>query len=95
MNEMESIPRENKLIKWIKKDYVIIIICLLCLLGCLYTILTIGEYQEQCNQYWETQLEQCECKNYIQEFDTNFSITMNYEGAKTNGNQNTNQDTSR
>ena len=84
---MESIQGENKLIKWFKKDFVIIIICLLCLLACVYTILTVGEYQEQCNTYWETQLENCECSNYITTFDTNFSLTMNYNEVENNGDQ--------
>ena len=94
MIEMETNPKENRLIKWIKKDFIVVTICLVCLLGCLYTLLTIGEYQNQCNEYWIKQIKQCQCDNYVKEFDTNFSFTMDY-GDETNGDQDRNQNPSR
>lgn len=50
-------------LQWIKKDFLVIIICLLSILACVYTIFTVTEYQDQINRHWIDQWERSGC-NY-------------------------------
>jgi hypothetical protein len=49
------------LIDWIKRDFVVIIVCLMSLLGCLYTMLTVGTYQQRINEAWQLQWDASGC----------------------------------
>ena len=51
----------TKVIEWVRSDFWIIIILLLALLGCLYTINSVGNYQQAINDAWEIQWEQSGC----------------------------------
>lgn len=53
--------RMEKIINWIKKDYIIIVICLLSILVCLYVIESAQEFQDHCNIYWTDQIKDCNC----------------------------------
>uniref|UniRef100_A0A6M3IE52 Uncharacterized protein n=1 Tax=viral metagenome TaxID=1070528 RepID=A0A6M3IE52_9ZZZZ len=45
----------------VKKDFIIYLVCLLSLLGCLYTIYTVGSYQQAINNAWLKQWEESGC----------------------------------
>lgn len=50
----------NKIIEYIKKDFLIIIVCLVCLLVCMYALYNIKAVEQRCNQHWiETFKEVC------------------------------------
>lgn len=51
----------NSILVWITKDFWVIVIMLLCLFACVYTVYSVGSYQEQINNAWEIQWEQSGC----------------------------------
>ena len=57
----------ESVLEWVKKDFVVIIVCCLCLLACLYTIYSVASYQEQINNAWERQWNESGCyvKPYV------------------------------
>jgi hypothetical protein len=67
---------ENKLREWLKRDFVYIVLVLFALLACLLTLANVGEYQQQCNEHWQTQIEKNnmfgEYKEFNQSFDFKF-----------------------
>ena len=38
------------------KEKLVLALLLIALLGCLYTMATVGDYQEKCNEHWQQQL---------------------------------------
>lgn len=75
------------LMEWIKKDFVIIILCLLALLACLYTLYAVGSYQEQINQAWQQQWNISGCMADPVAVNITFNI-----GGLYNESKNINQD---
>lgn len=58
----------------IRSDFWVILVCLLALLGCAYTIYNIGSYKEQCNQYWNNYIKaDCRCSQQIVNYTMNFT----------------------
>ena len=64
------------LLTWAAKDFVIILLLMVCLLACLYTLETTELYQEKINQAWEDQwyLSGCKATYYVP------NITFNLVG---------------
>lgn len=62
--------------EFVQRDIIYIVVCLFALLACLYTVLTIETYQEQCNQYCLEYIDTCECncENEYIPFDDNYSF---------------------
>ena len=81
-NKMENITN-NKfwlgLLTWAKKDFIIVFVCLVCLLACLYTVMTIQAYQNKINDIWLQQWEEsgCMAKPYMP------NVTFNIKGVYT------------
>jgi len=47
----------------VKRDFLYIVVILIALIGCLYTLLNVGDYQAKCNQHWQEQIESnCDCR---------------------------------
>jgi hypothetical protein len=68
------------LMAWAQKDAWVILVCALTLLGCLYTMATIGSYQRAINAAWEQQWDRSGCKDaYVRP-----NITFNYKGVYEN-----------
>lgn len=81
----------HKIMAFIRKDFWIIVVCLLVLMICLYSLYSIREYQYQCNEHWKKQVEErCPPVDYYNTFNQNFSLWGGY-----NETENTNQDTER
>jgi len=71
-NEL-NIPRWA--VDWVKKDFIIIIVCLMAMLACLYTIYMAKDYNQQCNEHWAEQWnEKCVNAHPYETFNENFSI---------------------
>lgn len=66
MEEKKDVSYQFTPLELIKKDRIYIILLLLALLACMYTIYTVGDYQEKCNEHWEEQFSNgnCVCKGY-------------------------------
>ena len=74
-------PDISWLLDWFKRDFVIILICLACLLGCLYTLYAVGSYQKVCNDYWQHQFDDCVCMKTISPFNQTFNYLGDYENG--------------
>lgn len=55
-------PAENEIIKWFQKDFLIILVCLMSLLACVWTVFTVQSYQQAINEVWAEQWEASGCK---------------------------------
>lgn len=70
---------KNKTFDWKKfkafvgRDFVYIVVCLIAILACMYTLMTVGQYQQKCNAHWESQIAMCKCEcvpgKYYEDFD--------------------------
>lgn len=47
----------NKYWLWVKKDFIYIVVCLIALIACLYTIASVQNYQNECNEHWVEQIQ--------------------------------------
>lgn len=76
---------KNKLIEWLKKDWVVIIVCLLALCACVYTSHQATNYSNKCNQHWQEQWEKAGCSVHgYNTFDINYSWWGDYENKDSN-----------
>jgi hypothetical protein len=71
----------NGIMDWIKKDYFIIVLCCLTLTACIYTLATVGSYQEKINDHWMDQWDSV-CVQYdpIGHDPDPANITLDYWG---------------
>jgi hypothetical protein len=71
----------NWILDCIKKDYFIIILCCLALTGCIYTLATVGSYQNKINEHWMDQWDSI-CVQYdpIGQTPDPANITLDYWG---------------
>lgn len=53
---------------WMKRDFIYIVMMCLAIIGCLYTMATVGDYQQKCNEHWEHQMTigKCVCTESYQ-----------------------------
>jgi hypothetical protein len=70
------------LIDWMRKDYIIIVICLLSLAACLITIVSIDAYQEKINDAWMDQWQQSGCIIEPEYINITYNIGGDYYGIK-------------
>lgn len=64
----------------INKNYLAYFLMALALLACVYTLSTVGDYQQKCNEHWVNEIEsKCICRG-ASSFNESFSITGDYEG---------------
>jgi len=67
----------DKLKSFIKRDMVYIIVCLMAIIACLYTIESVHEYQDHCNIHWTEQISKCNCGyNELLNWSDNYSIAL-------------------
>lgn len=83
-----SSTTNNIIVEWVKKDWLIIAVCLLCLLACVWTLYSAQSYQEQINKAWLEQWESSGCM--VKPYQPN--ITFQWGGIY-NEDKNRNQDT--
>lgn len=77
-NNKKTIPYNERLKAFIKRDFLYIVLMLMALLVCLYTILNIGEYQNKCNTYWYEQIKnKCSCGLLDPYLDNHTLILLN------------------
>lgn len=72
---------------WIRKDAFIIIICLIAILICAFSLYNIESYKHKCNSHWNYYFEKCGClclpldsgepKNFTQNFTIEFPFWDN------------------
>ena len=74
---MDENNTKSMLMAWVGKDFIVIIVCILCLGACAYTLYTTGQYQQQINKAWTEQWEKSGCK--MNPYQPN--ITFNYRGV--------------
>ena len=63
---------------WAKKDFLIIVVCLLCLLACLVTLNSVGSYQQQVNAAWQDQWDMSGCAVKYHEPNISFNMWGDY-----------------
>jgi len=51
----------RSILNYVRSDKLAIILFIIALLACAYTIATIGNYQEKCNNYWLKQFKDLNC----------------------------------
>lgn len=67
----------NHLMAWMQKDILFIIIALLVLAACFYTIRSVGSYQQRINDAWMQQWnESCSCKHLNTPVEINISFKL-------------------
>lgn len=71
----------DKLMAWAERDAVIIIICMLTLGFCWYTIATVGDYQKEINAQWMQQWDQSGCKVVAMQPNISFKYLGGYNGT--------------
>ena len=74
----------NRLLDWIRKDTVFIIISLLVLAACYYTLESVDNYQDKINDAWIMQWnESCICNQINDPFAVNitFKLGGNYNAT--------------
>lgn len=72
----------NKLLNVLIKDYIVVSICLLSLLACVYTIYTVVSYQTAINQAWQQQWDLSKCAISPNIPNINFSLWGVYHENK-------------
>lgn len=78
-------------VNWIKKDWIVICICLLTILGILIYGNAMKNYQDTCNQYWSDIIQdECEC-SFMQHdnFTTGFNLDFVFKNESNNRDTNT------
>ena len=79
----------NPLIEFMKRDFVYIIVCLVALLVCLYTIESVQEFQDHCNEHWTEQMKNCECGyNDIPNWTENYTLMLPLQEIGIGGDEN-------
>ena len=53
--------KEKKLLDWLKRDFYVIIVLLVALLGCLYTLYYSQEAIQGCNEHWVQEFKDKHC----------------------------------
>jgi len=85
----ENKMNKEKLLSFIKRDFVYIVLCLIVLLACAYTLYAVGDYQQTCNQHWSKQFEKrCPLIEDYTMFNQSFNLIGGYNENKIK-NQNT------
>ena len=75
----------NRIVAWLQKDILFIIIAALCLAACLYTINSVGEYKDQINDAWMQQWnESCPQQQRLtpQLINISYNIRGDYNDVK-------------
>ena len=73
----------NMLISWAQRDFLIIVICLVSLLVCFWTIHGVSEYQVKINQAWQKQWLESGCtKIYTEVPNISFNAWGLYNETK-------------
>ena len=81
----------NPFMEFIKRDLLYIIVCLLAILACVYTIESVQEFEDHCNIYWTDVMKNCECGyNDIPNWSENYTLWLPLQeigigGDKENG----------
>jgi len=75
---------KERLIQFIQRDFLYIVVCLFALFACLYIILSVQTYQDHCNEFWHNQTEQCTCPwdVGIYNWQENFSLKLPMQDLK-------------
>lgn len=74
---------------FIKRDLLYIVVVVFALAACLYTLYSVGDYQQLINEHWEQQWEQSGCVYKYTVADYNFTmpiIGVIHEGQNQNPN---------
>jgi hypothetical protein len=74
-------PTLTRLIEWAQRDFVVVFMCLMCLLACLYTALEVGNYEDAINRAWALQWERSGCGVRYYNVTMPFDILARYGNA--------------
>ena len=77
MDQESTIDIPKPVLEWVRKDGAIIIVCLVAVLLCLYSLLVGLNYKEACNTYWNDRLQ---AKGFFDYGVDNFSMDMKLWG---------------
>jgi hypothetical protein len=88
--EKETIDLIDRLTRWARQDWWVIVVAVMCLLACLYTINSVRGLQDQINQAW---MEQWESSGCAQRWTSVPNITFNLRGEYQNEIKDRNQNT--
>lgn len=76
----------HQFITWVRKDYYIIILCLVVLLGCFVTLFNVQTIMDSCNDHWQKNIELRYGGNAFESFDRNRDFVVPFSGQNwTNG----------
>jgi len=72
----DDISMPKVVIDVVKKDFVVVFMCLVAILICLYTLYMAKDYSDKCNDHWIEQWnEKCpNSKGYYNTFNDSFSL---------------------
>lgn len=70
----------KRLINIVKKDFFIILVCLMAVLACVYTIGTVSIYQAAVNRAWINQWYDSGCAQPFQAVNISFNYMGDYNG---------------
>ena len=76
----------NRLKQFIQRDFIYIIVCLLAILGCLYTLYTVGDQIQERDQQWVEYINQTDCLSeclYSYDYQTNITWGINNVDSQT------------
>ena len=72
MIEMDKL----NIIQWIQRDKWYLLVMLLCIFAMVWTAASAGDYADDCNRHWESQLAICGCKAIGEQFNGSFSYAL-------------------
>ncbi len=77
----ESSLNIENISKIVKKDFVIILLCLLVVLFCVYTLYAVQSYKVECNNHWASEINKSPCMRMcvVDQFDMGFEWSGDYE----------------
>jgi hypothetical protein len=76
------------LIDFYKKDYWIIVVCIITLIGCMYSLYRMNDYKDTINSYWMNQrMTRCIC-NDVLPFNESFKLYGGYLNGNIGKDQN-------
>ncbi|GAG46112.1 unnamed protein product, partial [marine sediment metagenome] len=75
MEKETEIVVPDGIIRWFQKDATIIIVCLVALLVCTYSLYRVQNYKTDCNDHWRSQWEKsCPVNTKYMIYEKNFTI---------------------
>lgn len=68
---------KDRFVEFLKRDMVYIIVCLVAILACLYTIESVQEFEDHCNMHWTEEIKSCNCgQGIVPNWSENYTLLL-------------------